>query len=346
MEPIDITNPDAGEIAIDFKQLREKINNVSAVKVGEGANPTQHILSTQMETPDIFRRRANKSEKALTAESFVELYRAEILSKIDPTKRTAVIDPGHGRGMGGALYEPGAVSKATGLSELELINEVTPKIIAGLKEKGCNVIDLGPYVHGQLFTKSGESLKARADITRVIYENSASGSCFISVHANSGGPNATGFEILRSDHHADSKILAESIASEFKKADTKLDFRSCYDRASKGKGVHVVNANENSVLLELGFVTNKSDVAKVRKINWGQIVSDGVDKFFQLQNQLTQQQEKAPENKVDPKVSQISADAINKYISAQNPNLETAELPPKPNELAIKMDKANGASLT
>lgn len=153
--------------------------------------------------------------------------------------RFITLDPGHGG------TDPGAV--ANGLREKDINLDVSKRVEAKLKAKGIKVY----------MTRSTDvfhTLGARVD------KGVASGSnAFVSIHTNAATPAASGSETFYSASVGnDSKQLATFIQNRLYKA---MDHPN---RGVKNYGFQVIRTNPlPAALVELGFVTNQYDAAKL-----------------------------------------------------------------------------------
>lgn len=92
-----------------------------------------------------------------------------------------VIDPGHGTINGNGISDPGAIGP-TGITEREVVMDISNRLAAILTEKGARV----------MLTRTGPSTTMTLD-DRVRLANSANADLFISVHANASlNPNVNG----------------------------------------------------------------------------------------------------------------------------------------------------------
>lgn len=92
-----------------------------------------------------------------------------------------VIDPGHGTANGLGIIDPGAMG-ASGLTEREVVMDISAKVAALLTEKGAKVI----------LTRTTQSTNLTLD-GRVQLANSVNADLFVSIHANASfNRNASG----------------------------------------------------------------------------------------------------------------------------------------------------------
>lgn len=169
-----------------------------------------------------------------------------------------VIDPGHGG------KDPGATGG--GVCEKAVVLNVSKKIAAFLEAKGCTV----------MLTRETDVFVELSDRARMA--NAAKADLFVSIHCNSARSNAraTGMEVY---HY--------TRASE----DSKRAARVIYDKllpvcGLRGRGVKADNfavlreTAMPAVLVELGFISNPGDCAKLTNFAWqddaAKAISDGI----------------------------------------------------------------------
>lgn len=158
--------------------------------------------------------------------------------------RIIVVDAGHGGS------DPGA--SGNGIVEKTLTLDVAKRVEAKLKQAGAKV----------LMTRSGDtfpSLKERTEFAKKNYAET-----FVSIHGNSFTPSANGAEVYYdtsgNPNGNESRILAQYIQNNI------VRMANMTDRGVKDTGFYVVkNNNVASVLVELGFMTNKADAEKLKK---------------------------------------------------------------------------------
>lgn len=158
---------------------------------------------------------------------------------VSANNRFITLDPGHGGN------DPGAVGN--GLRESDINLDVSKRVEAKLKAKGIKV-------YMTRTTDVFHSLSARVD------KGVASGSnAFLSIHTNAATPAASGSETFYSASVGnDSKQLATFVQNRLYKA---MDHQN---RGVKNYGFQVIRTNPlPAALVELGFITNKSDASKL-----------------------------------------------------------------------------------
>ncbi|WP_147802777.1 N-acetylmuramoyl-L-alanine amidase [Alkalicoccus halolimnae] len=188
---------------------------------------------------------------------YVSLYYLQI---IDPEAasslqgKTVVIDAGHGGN------DPGAV--ANGLQEKEINLDVSLRLETRLKAAGANVV----------MTRRSDWYPSLAERVRVA--NNAKADIFISVHANAAGAtSASGTETFFDAAYwgGDSKKLAENLQTEM------IDKLKTRDRGVKQQGFYVIrNTTMPSVLVELGFMTNKAEADRMKTNSFRNAAADAL----------------------------------------------------------------------
>ncbi|MDN3439791.1 N-acetylmuramoyl-L-alanine amidase [Planococcus sp. APC 3900] len=158
---------------------------------------------------------------------------------VSANNRFITLDPGHGGN------DPGAVGN--GLRESDINLDVSKRIEAKLKAKGIKV-------YMTRTTDVFHSLSARVDKGVVSGSNA-----FLSIHTNAATPAASGSETFYSASVGnDSKQLATFVQNRLYKA---MDHQN---RGVKNYGFQVIRTNPlPAALVELGFITNKSDASKL-----------------------------------------------------------------------------------
>ncbi|MFC0522495.1 SH3 domain-containing protein [Pontibacillus salicampi] len=166
--------------------------------------------------------------------------------------KTIVIDPGHGGRDVGAIG-------ASGIFEKEVVLSTAKHLENRLKMAGANVI----------MTRSTDSYVALS--SRAATSNIQDADAFLSLHYNSfpEAPSANGIGTFYYDSHH--RELAKTVQAAMVKA-TGLD-----DRKAKQEDFHVIRENRQpSLLLELGFLSNKQEETYVRTNDYQENVSKGI----------------------------------------------------------------------
>ncbi len=180
-----------------------------------------------------------------------------------PSDRIIVIDAGHGG------LDPGAVSN--GIKEKDINLPVSKKVDSLLKQKGYKT----------LMTREDDSyisLGGRANLA-----NGEAADLFISIHANSVPNSSTvnGIEVLYSGNQ-NSKALAGFIQEELIKS------TNAADRGTKHRPNLVVlrDTKMTDSLVELGFLTNSEEAAKLDTESYQNILAEaivkGIEKYFTI----------------------------------------------------------------
>lgn len=166
--------------------------------------------------------------------------------------KVIVIDAGHGGS------DPGAVGN--GLREKDITLDIALRVKQLLEEKGFAVI----------MTRDSDvypSLKERTDLA-----NNANADIFVSIHVNSGG--GTGIETWwysKGPEPQKSLELAKSIQNELIKE------TNARDRGVKDGNLHVNRESKMpSALIEVGFIDNASDAAKLAQSSYKQQIAKGI----------------------------------------------------------------------
>lgn len=172
--------------------------------------------------------------------------------------KTIVIDPGHGG------KDPGATGG--GVQEKAVVLNIAKKIGAFLEAKGCTV----------MLTRETDVFVELSDRARMA--NAAKADLYVSVHCNSveGNARATGMEVYHYTRASEaSKHAARAIY------DKLLPVSGLRGRGVKSKDLAVLRETVMpAVLVELGFISNDSDRAKLTNFAWqddaAKAISDGI----------------------------------------------------------------------
>lgn len=194
-------------------------------------------------------------------------------------QKTIVIDAGHGgdhrKLYKGHIGDSGAISPYSKVMEKDLTLSVSLKLKDVLKSRGYNIImtrDKDEYIY----------LYDRAEIA-----NQTDANAFISIHFNSSkSPNSSGVltmycpsyesELKSSDQYPLAKAMQETLSSE-------LNMKSI-GIWKKPQYVVLRETKMPSVLLELGFLTNRSDEKLARSEDYqtraANAIANALDKYF------------------------------------------------------------------
>lgn len=181
----------------------------------------------------------------------------KLINKSDsPLKdRVIVIDAGHGG------KDPGTSSN--GLTEKSITLNVSKRVESKLKNAGAKV----------LMTRTGDTYPSLTDRTEFAKKNYAE--TFVSIHVNSATASAKGtetfFDSSSNPNSVESKSLATYINNNIvKQADM-------VNRGVKDAKFQVIrNNNVAAVLVELGFITNSDDFAKLSSDQYLEIYAEAI----------------------------------------------------------------------
>jgi N-acetylmuramoyl-L-alanine amidase len=164
------------------------------------------------------------------------------------SKMIVVIDAGHGwkpTPNGGVVFDPGAIGHigSAQYREADIAAQYANSIAYMLRT-------LYPDIDARLLIATREQPLGLQQRRR--YEPSAA--AFVSVHLNAAeSPNAHGYETWYSREH--SVELAHAVHAALQRA-----LAGRLDRGVKSRGLTVCQREKPSVLIELGFITNESDL--------------------------------------------------------------------------------------
>jgi N-acetylmuramoyl-L-alanine amidase len=168
--------------------------------------------------------------------------------------KTIVLDPGHGDHDAGA--------SANGLKEKNVVLDV------GLRTR-TKMINAGAKI---VMTRSDDSFLSLTQRTTI--SNNSGADSFISIHSNAAeSPSAHGSEVYYNTAFSgpESKRLAEEIQKELVKR------IGTSDRGEKTANFQVIKYTRiPSILVELGFITNSDDAAKLGSSTYRQKAADAI----------------------------------------------------------------------
>ncbi|MEG2119394.1 MAG: N-acetylmuramoyl-L-alanine amidase, partial [Pseudoflavonifractor sp.] len=174
------------------------------------------------------------------------------ITPLDPSKKTIVIDPGHGGARSGAVYE--------GILEKDLTLSISRKLGAQLFDQGYNVVMLRK-------TDTEMDLYERADIA-----NAVGADVFVSVHCNAfENPEINGSLTYYHPSSKRSERLAKAIAAPLAKATGAKD-RGVAD----ADFVVLRETNMCAVLVECGFMTNHEELMKLNSSEYQDKLAKGI----------------------------------------------------------------------
>lgn len=163
------------------------------------------------------------------------------------------INPGHY--VGSENYDPGACNGTLGLTEVEVNIAVAQKLQPLLEAAGHEVV----YIHcGELYEIAAASNEAGADL-------------FVSIHCNSAGnESAVGTETFYFAGSASGRALADLVNSE-------MVGLGLTDRGIKCNSLYVTrNTDAVAVLVELGFLSNMDEGAKLGSEDFQQAAAEAI----------------------------------------------------------------------
>ena len=169
--------------------------------------------------------------------------------------RIIVVDAGHGG------HDPG--TSKNGHTEKSITLNVSKKVEAKLRNAGAKV----------LMTRSNDtyySLQARTDFAKKNYAEA-----FVAIHVNSAGFAAKGTEVFYDSSSNINAVESRDLASFIQR--NIVQKANMSDRGVKNKGFYVIkNNNVAAVLVELGFITNSQDYAKLTSEKYLNIYADAI----------------------------------------------------------------------
>ena len=170
--------------------------------------------------------------------------------------RVIVLDAGHGG------RDPGAI--ANGANEKDVVFAVTQLLEKKLRAAGANV----------LMTRSTDTFLTLAE--RVEFSKQNHAEMFISIHANAASAtSAKGAEVFYNSNTNQNGVESMKLAQEIQKQIVRQ--ASMNDRGVKQQDFFVIkNQNITSVLIELGFLTNGDDAAKLKSPAYQEIFAEAI----------------------------------------------------------------------
>lgn len=173
---------------------------------------------------------------------------------------TIIVDAGHGNGDSGA---GGKDLNGKMVYEKTLNLKASQAIQKAIQAAGGRV----------LMTRSGDTFLTLDQ--RAKYASKNGGNAFISVHHNSAGSTATGFESYysnKTNSYAFAKAIHDNVVDSIQEEDPTYK-----DRTLKAVDYYVVRYNSVfSTLLELGFVSNPTELTRINTDQFRNAVADGV----------------------------------------------------------------------
>lgn len=226
------------KISIEFDQMYTDLLTDNKITVNDGVISEISVSNTDKTRIDITEQ-IIRSFKVTENESQILI---TLKKPSDQYEKLIVLDAGHGGSDSGAVGIENIYEKDLNLIFLK-------NTIASLNSKYPNI-----KVYVTRSTDIYHTLNNRA-----LLANEIGADMFISIHANSATPSASGSEVLYfplETPNNPSKILAESIQ------DKLANVLGMKDRGVKARAdLYVLkNTNMPAALIEVGFVTNEADV--------------------------------------------------------------------------------------
>jgi N-acetylmuramoyl-L-alanine amidase len=185
------------------------------------------------------------------------------IAKLDKTKKTIVIDPGHN--YGGDLGAQATIKGIT-YKEVDLNIQVASKLKVELKKRGYNVV-MTRYDGEMPMIDVLQDLK-----DRVIVGNIARADFFISIHHNStlNMPEVKGIETYYSSAEQGDDFKGGAVLNKLeisKKMATVINDSiaknlNLNNRGIKDSQLFIRSTNMPSIVVETGFITNEEDAKR------------------------------------------------------------------------------------
>ncbi len=184
------------------------------------------------------------------------------ISKLDKTKKTIVIDPGHNYGgdLGAQITNNGVTYK-----EVDLNMQVASKLKVELEKRGYNVV-MTRYEEEKPMIGVNQSLK-----DRVVIANNAKADFFISIHHNSIlMADVKGIETYYSSEEQSEEFRGGAVTNKLeisKKMATIINDSiaknlNLNNRGAKDASLFIRSTNMPSIIVECGFITNQEDAKR------------------------------------------------------------------------------------
>ena len=173
-----------------------------------------------------------------------------------PYDKIIILDAGHGG------EDPGAIG-VTGVYEKDLNLQLVQEIGKALEEKGYIVVYT--RTNDRLLYNEDQNIKGIRKISdlknRCQAANKYPDSILVSIHMNSFGDGKySGLQVYYSPGDNDSRLLADKIQSSVKESLQKDNNRVI----KQGDGMYLLeNTEPTAVLIECGFLTNKTECEKL-----------------------------------------------------------------------------------
>ncbi|MFC3886504.1 N-acetylmuramoyl-L-alanine amidase [Bacillus songklensis] len=170
-------------------------------------------------------------------------------------ERVIVLDAGHGG------KDPGAIG--AGITEKQIVIEVAKRVEAKLKAAGATII----------MTRSGDTYPTLGDRVELAKDKYAD--MFVSIHVNSASPSASGTETFYDTSENLNGEESKKLAAEIQKQIIALV--GTEDRGIKDNDFYVLRNNDMpSILVELGFITNSGDLAKLKSSKYYDLYAEAI----------------------------------------------------------------------
>ena len=193
---------------------------------------------------------------------------------IDFTKKTVVIDSGHGG------VDPGKMS-SDGILEKEIILSIAKKLKKLLIDAGIDVVmtredDIGLYSEGDSNKKIAD-MKKRCQIIK-----DSNADIVVSIHQNSfESSSVSGAQVFYYKHSAEGKILAQILQNSFKE-----NLNPDNKRQEKADSTYylLVHTEAPTVIAECGFLSNPEEAALLNTDEYQEKVAsaiyEGIIEYF------------------------------------------------------------------
>jgi N-acetylmuramoyl-L-alanine amidase len=170
-------------------------------------------------------------------------------------QRVIVLDAGHGG------KDPGAVG--SGITEKEIVLDVTKRLEAKLKAAGATII----------MTRSGDTYPTLGERVELAEDKYAD--MFVSIHVNAASASASGSETFYDTSQNLNGEESKKLASEIQKQ--MISLVGTKDRGIKDNDFYVLRNNDMvSVLVELAFISNSSDLVKLKSDKYKDLFAEAI----------------------------------------------------------------------
>ncbi|HEY9675484.1 MAG TPA: N-acetylmuramoyl-L-alanine amidase [Waterburya sp.] len=183
------------------------------------------------------------------------------LPRVPKGRIVVIVDPGHGG------KDPGAIGLG-GLREVDVILPIAQQVASLLEQQGIQAV----------LTRNSDYFVDLAP--RVVMAERANADLFVSIHANSIGPNRSDISGLETYYYSNGQRLAQTIHNNILQS---LDIK---DRGIRRARFYVLRKTSMpSVLVEVGFVTGREDAAKLSnptyRAQMAQAIARGILQYIQ-----------------------------------------------------------------